>query len=352
VQLAQREIAMKRAVIEARSEELPPDDRRSPSPEPSVVTVAVPLTPDGITQPTASLMSASKDTPPKSPPPPTVATPAGAPLPERSSTRAGDISSPELLARRKEIVDRVAKIDAEDYFKMLGVDHDASPQAVQAAFFALAKTWHPDRLPSAIGDVKELCARVFSRLSEAHQTLSDPTKRSQYMVLLRQGAGGDESQAEILRVVEAATNFQKAEIFLKRNDFVQAEEYCQKAIFGDAKQADYHALLAWLLSMKADGQSPAATEALIEDLTRAIAMNKMCERAHFYRGMLFKRLRRDDKAVRDFRRSFELNPRNIDAQREVRIFDMRRGSIPSPSASKKPGKDEEKNGLFGRLFKK
>jgi hypothetical protein len=31
---------------------------------------------------------------------------------------------------------------------------------------------------------------------------------------------------------------------------------------------------------------------------------------------------------------------------------MRRGSIPSPSASKKPGKDEEKNGLFGRLFKK
>jgi hypothetical protein len=75
--------------------------------------------------------------------------------------------------------------------------------------------------------------------------------------------------------------------------------------------------------------------------------------------MLYKRLRRDDKAVRDFRRAFELNPRNIDAQREVRIFEMRRGSIPSPGAAKKTGKDEkktgkedEKNGLFGRLFKK
>jgi curved DNA-binding protein CbpA len=220
------------------------------------------------------------------------------------------------------------------------------------AFFALAKTWHPDRVPAAISEVKEPCARVFARLSEAHQTLSDTQKRGQYLTLLQQGTGGDDSQAEILRVVESSTNFQKAEIFLKRNDFVQAEEYCRKAISGDQKQADYHALLAWLLAMKPEGQSPAATEALIEDLTRAIAMNKMCERAHFYRGMLFKRLRRDDRAVRDFRRSFELIPRNIDAQREVRIFEMRRGSVPAPGAPKKPGKDDEKNGLFGRLFKK
>ena len=82
-------------------------------------------------------------------------------------------------------------------------------------------------------------------------------------------------------------------------------------------------------------------------------MNKMCERArNFYRGMLFKRRRLWDKAVQRLRRSFELNPRNIDAQREVRIFDMRRGSIPSPSGAKKPSKDEEKNGIFGRFFKK
>ncbi len=321
VQLAQREIAIKRAVVEARAEELPPDERRSPSSlAPSLLAGAVPHTPGA--------------------------------LPERPTTPPGDVLSPELSARRKDIQERAAKIDKEDYFAMLCVDRDASPQAVQAAFFALAKTWHPDRLPAAIADVKEMCARVFSRLSEAHQTLSDPVKRGPYVALLQQGPGQDDAQAEIMRVVEAATNFQKAEIFLKRNDFVQAEEYCKKAISGDPKQADYHALLAWLLSMKPDRQSPTATEALIEDLTRAIAMNKMCERAHFYRGMLFKRLRLEDRAVRDFRRAFELNPRNIDAQREVRIFDMRRGSIPSPGGPKKPAKDEEKNGLFGRFFKK
>ena len=58
----------------------------------------------------------------------------------------------ELSARRKDIRERAAKIDRGLHFAMLGVlDRDcASPQAVQAAFFALAKTWHPDRLPAAI----------------------------------------------------------------------------------------------------------------------------------------------------------------------------------------------------------
>jgi predicted TPR repeat methyltransferase len=106
--------------------------------------------------------------------------------------------------------------------------------------------------------------------------------------------------------------------------------------------------------MKPDRQTEAATNLLVAELTRAIAMNKMCERAHFYRGMLQKRLHKEELAVKDFRRAFELNPRNIDAQREVRIFDMRRGTTPSsgPSSTKKGGKVEEKGGLFGKLFKK
>jgi len=356
VQLAQREIALQRAVVEETSAHMPPDDRRTPSPASPPLVGHVPLAADFFSKPTVPTMAAIKDAPAKPPVPTRPAAPVAraAPPPAAAAAPAapGSVLSPELSVRRKDILNRASKIDQENYFEMLGVERDAQPQVVQAAFFALAKTWHPDRLPAAISDVKEQCARVFSRLSEAHQTLSDAQKRSRYLTLLDQGAGGDESQAEILRVVDAATNFQKAEIFLKRNDFAQSEEYCQKAISGDEKQADYHALLAWLRAMKAEGQSPAATEALVDDLTRAIAMNKMCERAHFYRGMLFKRLRQEDKAVRDFRRAFELNPRNIDAQREVRIFDMRRGSMPAPGASKRPPKDDEKNGIFGRLFKK
>ena len=46
------------------------------------------------------------------------------------------------------------------------------------------------------------------------------------------------------------------------------------------------------------------------------------------------------RAVMDFRKASELNPRNIDAVREVRLFEMRksRGSIPPPGGEEKSDK--------------
>jgi curved DNA-binding protein CbpA len=355
VQLTQREMAKMRGVVEETSDHLPPDDRRTPPPQPSPVAPGVTLPrasasapnleakADIFTKPTVRAMEAVQPSARPAPPAAASAAPKEGPGP----------LTPALETRKKEILQRAATIDQEDYFQMLGVTRDAEPPAVQAAFFGLAKTWHPDRVPSQLADVKDQCARVFSRLSEAHQTLTDAQKRSRYVTLLQDGAKGNDEQAEVARVMEAATDFQKAEICMKRNDVVQAEKYCKKAIQGDDKQADYHALLAWLLSMKPERQSEDATSQLIADLTRAIAMNKMCERAHFYRGMLLKRAHKDDQAVKDFRRAFELNPRNIDAQREVRLFEMRRGTSSPPSVRdpKKGGKVEDKGGLFGKLFK-
>ena len=46
-------------------------------------------------------------------------------------------------------------------------------------------------------------------------------------------------------------------------------------------------------------------------------MNEMCEKApSSWRGLLYKRLGKNEQAVKDFRRAFDLNPRNIDAGRE------------------------------------
>jgi hypothetical protein len=50
----------------------------------------------------------------------------------------------------------------------------------------------------------------------------------------------------------------------------------------------------------------------------------------------------------------ELNPRNVDAQREVRLYNMRGGEPQKPAggaSGAKSGK-EEGGGIFGKLFKK
>jgi curved DNA-binding protein CbpA len=273
--------------------------------------------------------------------------------------------APELAKRWAEIIERASLIDRTDYFQMLDLARDATKEQIDAAYFALAKRWHPDRLPPELARVKDSCARVFARMSEAHATLGDEEKRKRYMRLLADGSGSPETQETVAKVVEAATNFQKAEVLFKRGDPAQAEAFARKAVEADPTQADYHAFLAWLIALKPESQSPEKTAECIALLTKATGISAKCERAFFWRGMLYKRTGKNDLALADFRRAAELNPRNIDAAREVRLHQMRTGqavtagSSPSLSAaststsSSPPKPDEpERPSLLGRLFKK
>lgn len=270
----------------------------------------------------------------------------------------------ELALRAAEIADRAATIDRADYFSMLDVSRAASRDEVEGAFLTLAKQWHPDRLPAELGALRDACARVFARMSEARATLVDPEQRDRYMRLLADGSGSPAMQEKMAKVVEAATNFQKAEVCFRRNDLVQAESFCRKALETDDSQPEYHAMLAWLLALKPENQSPEKARISLQMLDRAIEMSEKCERAYFWRGLLYQRIGRTDLAVRDFKRAVELNPRNIDAAREIRLYRMRGGRPTSrpparasnsgmPAARSDPPKTEEgKPSLFNRLFKK
>ena len=269
--------------------------------------------------------------------------------------------SPELAERWREIVDRASTIDRADYFMMLDIARDASRDDVESAFFALVKRWHPDRLPQELAPVRDACSRVFARMSEAQATLVDDENRARYMRLIADGSGSPEMQATVAKVVDAATNFQKAEVCFRRNDLGQAETFCRKALEDDSTQADYRAMLAWLVALKRENQTPEKTVESIRMLEGAIAMNEKCEKAYFWRGMLFQRLGKNELAVSDFKRAVELNPRNIDAAREVRLHYMRGGRRSSkppreqrhstPAAPLKAG-DSAKPGILERLFKK
>ena len=268
----------------------------------------------------------------------------------RASPLPGTVP-PQEDPRKKEIVTRATGIDKEDYFQMLGITQEATPEEVKAAYFNLARVWHPDKLPSHLGDVKESCSRVFARMSEAHQTLTDPKMRARYVQVMKEGGATPEEQEVVANVVAATVNFQKAEICVKRNDLPQAEELARKAHLADPKQAEYLALLAWIEAMKPESQGLEETLAKIEKLTEAIELNARCERAYFYRAMLQKRLGNEDKAYKDFQKSVELNPRNVDSQREIRLHDMRgKASIAPGKPSVKP--PTSKPGLFDRFFKK
>jgi tetratricopeptide (TPR) repeat protein len=199
--------------------------------------------------------------------------------------------------------------------------------------------------------VKADCAKVFSHLSEAHQTLTDAKRREDYLVLLKEGGATPEAQKQIQGVLEAITLFQKAEILFKTRDFVQAETMARKALALDPRQAEYLAFVTWIDALKPENQPVEPTRKLIEAMSNAIKLSASCEKAYFYRGMLYKRIDQHALAIKDFKKSSELNPNNVDAAREVRLFYMRGGRSVPPAPGSEPLAGKA-SGLFGKFFKK
>ncbi len=71
-----------------------------------------------------------------------------------------------------------------DYYEVLGVTRDASPEQIKKAYRVLARRYHPDlnREPEA--------ETMFKEVSEAYEVLSDGDKRSMYDRFGHAGLGG------------------------------------------------------------------------------------------------------------------------------------------------------------------
>jgi curved DNA-binding protein CbpA len=314
------------------------------------------MLPLGSSEPPSSSKVSAPPVPPahgtkvfRSPSPP----PNSAPVPDRLDA--------ESRAFRKEIEQRLAGGD-ESYYEILGVAEDADEATIHQSFLTLAKKWHPDRLGPDFVDVREAVTRVFARMSEAQQNLCDPAKRKEYDRRGRHAEQDAEEAEHVQRVLRAATAFQRAEILLRRGSLAQAEEEARSALADDPSQPEYRALLAWLEAQKPGAEVTAG----IAVLDKVINQAPNDTRARWYRGQLYKRSGRDNRAIRDFRAIVEQDPRNVDAQREIRLYEMRNaGRIASdrpsdlpPGRASKPPDDRPKSpeggpsGLFKRIFKR
>ena len=80
---------------------------------------------------------------------------------------------------QRRVIEFEARLDAP-YHEILGVARDADARVIKKAYFALSRAFHPDRyFRREIGGYEARIARIWRRILEAYELLSDPQTRAE-----------------------------------------------------------------------------------------------------------------------------------------------------------------------------
>lgn len=110
--------------------------------------------------------------------------------PARPSPAAGTVGAGSFFdsaegldaATKKSLADLEARMESTDLFALLEVPRGSDVETVRRGFYELSRRFHPDRFA---GRTDSLTVRrieeIFAHLTQAHQTLCDPTLRERYL---------------------------------------------------------------------------------------------------------------------------------------------------------------------------
>lgn len=258
------------------------------------------------------------------------------PDPESEETRPPDEAAPDPAVVAK-VDAALTKMRGQNHYERLAVATDAAAAAIKSAYLRLAKEFHPDRLVQDGGSsIKSKADELFAMISEAYHTLTNETKRRKYDDEVLRGIKDDATE-EANAILNAEHQFLKGERLLKAGNIAKAHEAFTEAVELYPKEAEYQACFGWTtfkLNHPADAKKANEGERIVK---QALTMNARNDKAHYFLGQIAKTRGNLEEAKKHFEKALEVQPDNIDAQRELRVMDMR--------DSKKGG---SLSGLFGR----
>ena len=254
--------------------------------------------------------------------PPVMASPSRAPVsspssPGRppSSSGSGITAAPDDAKALQALLEKMKK---QTYFEVLGVNKDADANMVKIAYLKAARSYHPDTVapgsPEAVAKAK---ADLFALIGEANRTLTDAALRADYIAEL--AAGGTGSKVDVEKLLRAEDSFQKGVIMVKARKYADAVKMLESAIADNADEGEFYAWRGYAKLLAATDRKAVQSDVL-KDLNLCVAKNPNVANAYYFLGFLAK-LNGDNKtALANFKKCVNLDPKHIDAARELRTM--------------------------------
>jgi curved DNA-binding protein CbpA len=217
---------------------------------------------------------------------------------------------------------RLEEMKAKNHFERLGLQRSSDISAVKLAYLKAVKLYHPDTFSSDMSpaEVKER-SDIFSLILEASSTLSDPSKRAAYLAELDHrsrkmdgGSGHLDGQVDFHQLQAAKEAFRKGKIHTQARKHPEALKYFIEATTLDPTHAE---AFAWRGYEKYK-TAPSNTADALKDINKCISMNASIASAYYFLGYIAKAQGDKPKAILNFKKCVALDPRHIDALREIR----------------------------------
>jgi tetratricopeptide (TPR) repeat protein len=228
----------------------------------------------------------------------------------------GDVSFEE--SKYKALIDtlrlKLKTIKDQDPFQVLEVDKHMSEGGLKRAYIKIVKANHPDTYAYADDpEVKRLANEIFTEIQKAYTNINK----------MRQGKSIEEPQG-IDESLQAEILFSKATELLKARDYQSAIDHfklCVKMRPDERLFVESFVKTLFLRFQNTGQGNPLEIKSAIRDgLNRFSNSDTLWV---IYGWVLKKEGSR--KAIEAFQKALEINRNNVDAQREIRLHQMRDG---------------------------
>lgn len=227
-------------------------------------------------------------------------------------------------------------IKDKNYYEIFDMTANTfSFDSLKKAYFALTRTYGPEKFFASSGEVMSLAEEFLSKVSDAYSTLSNVVSKENYDELISsQGVkpGGEEERDFYVQI-----QFQSGKVFLEQGQYESAEKAFMNCVNIDSNKPEYQAYLAVAIySNPSNRGNPSAVKRAKELVNKSLQYGKLSI-AYALKGTMLLDEGSMILAEAEFTKALKLNPNNKTALKKMDLIREKR--------------DQEKRGLFQKIFK-